>query len=272
MTTRINALLPLLVWVAAFLVVPIAGHAQRASNCQFPLFPWLCDNNQLGPSPGFPGSGTPFYPLPTVPITGTPSSGGMPYFPYQVIPVMPFPMGPGPFTPTAIPCPGNPLVSMQIAPSKPGNYRGGTFGYTRNNNQKFHEGIDLAAEPGTPVFSMYDGLVSRIETRFAPNQYSGESATAYGNFVEVTSIINGQTIVFKYAHLNSVGAGIAPGTKVLQGNSLGNSGRTGNAARNGVVPHVHLRTRTSSGGKVDPAPYVGTKFNTSTGQITNKPC
>lgn len=62
---------------------------------------------------------------------------------------------------------GNPLVKMSIASSaKWGNWYGGTYGDTRtkeNGDPQSHSGIDLAAAPGTPVYSMLDGEITYIK-------------------------------------------------------------------------------------------------------------
>ena len=59
----------------------------------------------------------------------------------------------------------NPLAEMKLAPTGEGatNFIGSTFGYTRTGGTKFHSGIDLYAEPGTPLYAMCDGTISRSE-------------------------------------------------------------------------------------------------------------
>lgn len=55
---------------------------------------------------------------------------------------------------------GNPLNNMSIASPGWSGLRGGTFGYVRNGGERFHNGLDLFAEEGTPVYAMIDGVIS----------------------------------------------------------------------------------------------------------------
>ncbi|MBR4134263.1 MAG: hypothetical protein IKU04_07055, partial [Bacteroidales bacterium] len=75
----------------------------------------------------------------------------------------------------------NPLMGMRIAASNVSmaladaddgiyaNYYGGTFGETRTDlagNPKKHDGLDLYAEVGTPVYALCSGVVTKAECGF----------------------------------------------------------------------------------------------------------
>lgn len=160
----------------------------------------------------------------------------------------------------------NPLREMSVAPSGGWNYKGGTFGYTRESGTKKHEGLDLEATPGTPLYAMYPGTIVSMETD-APNYNVKRS---YGNQIVVESEIDGETLYFMYAHLNygnpvaynyRESRDFAVGDSVYVGDLIGYTGKTGNAFDDDVPnKHLHLGINTgidmSSAGWVDPAPYI----------------
>lgn len=172
------------------------------------------------------------------------------------------------FTYNTAPCAGDPLKNMKIAPSSPGNYSGGTYGYTRNGGTKFHDGIDIAAPRGVNLYSSHAGIVTDIRSSFSPGQYQKSS---YGNYVTIKSTVNGQDVYLKYNHLDGVSSNLMVGSGVAQGAFIGITGSTGNAAALGVIPHVHIQAKDNNGNKVDPAPYISTKFNKING-VGTKPC
>jgi murein DD-endopeptidase MepM/ murein hydrolase activator NlpD len=92
----------------------------------------------------------------------------------------------------------------------------------------FHSGIDLLANPGTPVLSVEDGTVA-----FAGLQGN------YGNLVVVNHQGGRQT---RYAHLESVS--VTTRQKVKTGDTLGTVGSTGR--RDTDKPHLHFEVRYNS--------------------------
>lgn len=85
-----------------------------------------------------------------------------------------------------------------------------------------HQGIDYAAQSGTPVQSVGDGIVTRAGT-----------AGGYGRMIEVRHA-NGA--VTRYAHLRGYARGIRAGVRVAQGQVIGYVGKTGLA----TGPHLHF--------------------------------
>jgi hypothetical protein len=167
------------------------------------------------------------------------------------------------------PCPGDPINNSSLAPSRPGNYLGGTYGNVRrraDGSLIFHDGMDLAAAPGTPCVAALSGVVTAVRSSFAPGQYA---ANSYGNYVEIKSAVDGT--YFKYNHLDAVAAGLVVGARINQGTQIGTTGTTGNAASAGVVPHLHLQVKDANYQRTDPQPHIKTKFNTSTG-VGQRPC
>lgn len=96
-----------------------------------------------------------------------------------------------------------------------------------------HEGMDFAADPGTPVMAAGEGVVVR----------SGWTG-GYGNLIELRHA-NG--ITTRYGHLRAFATGLIPGRRVTQGEIIGYVGSTGLA----TGPHLHYEFRVN-GVSVDP--------------------
>jgi murein DD-endopeptidase MepM/ murein hydrolase activator NlpD len=92
-----------------------------------------------------------------------------------------------------------------------------------------HEGIDITAEPGTPVLSMTTGVVENVGWLF----YSGMRVGVRG--------ADGR--YYFYCHFSRVAAGIRPGVHVRLGQVLGLVGNTGYGPpghRDEFPPHLHF--------------------------------
>lgn len=88
-----------------------------------------------------------------------------------------------------------------------------------------HEGIDYAANTGTPVRAAGDGVVLRAGR-----------AGGYGNLVEIRHR-NGVTT--RYGHLSRIATGLRAGMHVRQSQEVGKVGSTGLA----TGPHLHYEFR-----------------------------
>jgi murein DD-endopeptidase MepM/ murein hydrolase activator NlpD len=98
-----------------------------------------------------------------------------------------------------------------------------------------HNGVDLAAAHGTPVYATADGMVGKA-------QYWG----SYGNYVQIE---HGGELQTRYAHLSSYT--VALGDTVRKGDVIGYIGSTGRS----TGPHLHYEVRVG-GEPVDPRPYM----------------
>jgi murein DD-endopeptidase MepM/ murein hydrolase activator NlpD len=88
---------------------------------------------------------------------------------------------------------------------------------------KPHLGTDFAAPTGTPIRSVGDGVV--LEAQYKSNN---------GNYVKIR---HNATYATQYLHMSKIAPGIKPGTRVRQGQWIGNVGSTGLA----TGPHVCYR-------------------------------
>jgi murein DD-endopeptidase MepM/ murein hydrolase activator NlpD len=101
--------------------------------------------------------------------------------------------------------------------------------------QEYHKGVDFAAEEGSDVISVGDGVVT----------WSGKRS-GYGNLVEVS---HGNGYTTRYAHNRKLLVGT--GDTVKKGQLIASVGSTGRS----TGPHVHFEVL-HNGKAVDPAKYV----------------
>lgn len=145
-----------------------------------------------------------------------------------------------------------------------------TFGWTRNNGTRAHQGIDLCADPGTPIHAVADGRT--IVLNKAP-------VGDYGNVLVLVVDINdlppekaaqlrkagkeSGTVGFVYAHLSEMPE--LPGP-VNAGDVIGKTGCTGNAKNMTTIAkgaHLHFEVRlnatlksTGLTNRIDPLPFI----------------
>ena len=114
------------------------------------------------------------------------------------------------------------------------------FGYRQHpteGEERFHYGVDLAADSGTAIGCFADGTVTAV----------GESSS-YGKYCTVTHD-NGCTTL--YAHCSRIS--VSSGAAVKAGEKLGEVGQTGMA----TGPHLHFELQ-KDGVYLNPVYYVET--------------
>jgi len=99
----------------------------------------------------------------------------------------------------------------------------------------FHEGIDIAAQTGTPIIAPADGIV--IKAEFSPG---------YGNMVEISHGYGIKTIYGHNSRLN-----VKAGQQVRRGDVISYVGDTGSS----TGPHLHYEVRLN-GLPVNPVKYL----------------
>jgi len=100
---------------------------------------------------------------------------------------------------------------------------------------KMHEGTDLAAPIGTPVYATADGTVI----------FAGWSS-GYGRLIKIRHDFGIET---RYGHLNKIR--VTVGQRVSQGERIGDMGNSGRS----TGPHLHYEVRTS-GKPVNPMTFL----------------
>lgn len=111
----------------------------------------------------------------------------------------------------------------------------GTRIHPITKKQSFHNGVDLGASSGTPIYASRSGTVTTAV-------YSG----SWGNYVQID---HGDGFSSLYAHMTKFV--VSNGQKVKQGQVIGYVGSTGQS----TGPHLHF-TIYNNGTAVDPKKYV----------------
>ncbi len=155
----------------------------------------------------------------------------------------------------------DPLESMRVRRDRESN----AFGMVRVNNDgtpRPHQGVDIYAEPGTPVRSVENGKV--VEKDYHED--------GYGNWVKVEFEKNGKKYYAFYAHLSDP-AEVNVGDSVMAGQVIGRAGNSGNATgMTGEDAHLHFEVHTQPGfgeklkGRRDPMPHFQTKMKVNKGE------
>jgi murein DD-endopeptidase MepM/ murein hydrolase activator NlpD len=99
-----------------------------------------------------------------------------------------------------------------------------------------HQGIDLAAPVGTPIYATADGTVSD----------AGYNSGGYGNLIKVN---HGRGIETRYGHLSRIL--VSPGQRITRGQLIGHMGSTGRSTGS----HLHYEVRID-GRAVNPIPFM----------------
>ena len=109
--------------------------------------------------------------------------------------------------------------------------------------REFHEGVDLKASRGTPIFAAQSGKVL----------YADSKIRGYGKMVVIQHMNEIATV---YAHISKIL--VRRGQTVIQGQKIALSGQTGRARG----PHLHFETRRGLS-SVDPLQVLPTPLKSS---------
>lgn len=109
-----------------------------------------------------------------------------------------------------------------------------TWGGARSEGRS-HEGTDIFAPAGTPIYAATPGYIYRI----GDNRLGGQTVV----------VVGGAGYRYYYAHLSGYAEDIQEGQAVTTDTLLGYVGNTGNAIT--TPPHLHLGIYTSEAGSCD---------------------
>jgi len=115
--------------------------------------------------------------------------------------------------------------------------------------EQWHNGIDLPAPSGTPVFSPINGIV-HVKHNFTGNSVDDPS----GNYLIIRNTDKEFPEIHEVAfcHLLSFGDGISKDISVSKGQIIGYIGSTGRS----TGPHLHFIVRTGPNEDVNPLDYL----------------
>ena len=105
-----------------------------------------------------------------------------------------------------------------------------------------HEGVDIIAKSGTPIYAVANGTITRI--------FLDRPGSLGGNAIRLTSA---DGTYFHYAHLSAFADGAGLGATVVAGQVIGYVGSTGSSSS----PHLHFEYH--PGGGVATNPYLVVK-------------
>ncbi|MFF2528617.1 stalk domain-containing protein [Brevibacillus sp. NPDC058079] len=129
---------------------------------------------------------------------------------------------------------------------------------TNSGSVRSHEGIDIMAPKGTPIYSVSDGTINKVGW----NTYGGWR-------VNITDE-NGQYRMY-YAHLQAYAPGLHVGKTIKAGQLIGFVGDTGYGGTGTVgmfEPHLHFGLyRNSTGKAIDPYDYLRTWEQNKVGSL-----
>lgn len=142
-----------------------------------------------------------------------------------------------------------------------------TFGWVREEDKKPrpHQGWDIAAMVGTPVYAITNSVVEFIRRERKIKDKKGNWIDApYGNEICISFNFKGKTLYAQYAHLRTID--VCQGQFLIEGEEIGIVGQTGNAKGQSLAnAHLHFEVRTSAfageglNGRLDPLTLFGTQ-------------
>ena len=163
-----------------------------------------------------------------------------------------------------LPCEGNLLPKLEIAPQKNSGFNGGTFGPTRrysDGTPKEHRGADFKNDYGDPIYATHDGWVGKF----------GKD-TDHGGFgtVLVYTDSDGNQVQVLSMHLQDDNR-VTGNVKV--GDIIGYQGDSGNlkdAISAGLtISHTHVKVKVN-GEVVDPFDVLNADLDKANKKVINE--
>lgn len=113
--------------------------------------------------------------------------------------------------------------------------------YVSRSLQSGHDGADMVANAGTPIFAAAGGVV----------RISSESYYGYGVAIIIDHVIGGQRVSTTYAHMTNGTRAVSAGQSVSAGQFIGKVGNTGNS----YGAHLHFEVKVN-GSLVEPMSWL----------------
>ena len=114
-----------------------------------------------------------------------------------------------------------------------------------NGASKYHRGIDLGADYGTPIYAIADGTIIKVVDGFLGGR---------GGTVVLQTVIDGKNVAFYYHHMEISSKFVQPGQTVKAGDQISEVSSTGVSSG----ANLHLEVWAGgypNGAQVDPEPY-----------------
>lgn len=117
---------------------------------------------------------------------------------------------------------------------------GDTWGAEREGGKRIHEGTDLFAKEGTPLYSVSSGKIEKLGW----NRLGGERVGVRGE--------DGN--YYYYAHLKEIEPSLKIGEFITKGTLIGTMGHTGDALT--TPDHLHFGIQIPDGSWINPYPFL----------------
>jgi len=111
-----------------------------------------------------------------------------------------------------------------------------TFGKVRNSGTRAHQGWDLSATPGTPVYAISNGIICHAQAADHSNHFDHKGN--YGRHIVLWFDYDQKEFYAFYAHLQSVC--VKTGDLVSEGDLIGLTGQSGLGASKLPLDQAHL--------------------------------
>lgn len=115
-----------------------------------------------------------------------------------------------------------------------------SWGAEREGGKRQHEGTDLFAQEGTPIYNVCAGKIEKLGW----NRLGGERVGIRGD--------DGN--YYYYAHLQTIEPSLKIGQKITQGVKIGTMGHTGDALT--TPDHLHFGIELPNGSWINPYPFL----------------
>lgn len=130
-----------------------------------------------------------------------------------------------------------PVQRIRVDPSGDGHFGSGRFGHT-------HQGVDLLAEPGEPVYSPVSGRFIRTGYPYANDRRW------------LLLVVQGEGVDVKLMYVSPV-VGLHPGDPVVRGQLIGHAQGIADKYGAPMLHHIHVEARRVVGGHVlNPAAFL----------------
>ncbi|WP_308461082.1 M23 family metallopeptidase [Yersinia kristensenii] len=163
----------------------------------------------------------------------------------------------------------NPLAICRIRTHGLRSARSAIFGSSvrigANRAPRAHQRVDIAAEPGTPIYAVADGRVAFITNRGDGQQLFIVVQVDDLPLSKKSLCHNLREVYFFYAHLSEVSLNLSLHSPINSGDCIGKTGSTGNASRMNTIvrgAHLHFEVRTRNPSRagmldrIDPVPFI----------------
>jgi murein DD-endopeptidase MepM/ murein hydrolase activator NlpD len=116
--------------------------------------------------------------------------------------------------------------------------------YYSQFNLRGHEGLDIRAQTGTPIYACADGVVALVAESWRAGEQGRKTDLAYGYHVRVNHECSDGVWQTVYAHCRDGSAKVKEGDRVRAGDVLALADATGNVQPRGERgSHLHLMVK-----------------------------